>query len=113
MDPTSGEAATEVLAYARAMARQAPNGWDFTCFAPGAAFPPLRLRSLRVLAETVLAGGELDPAAVYGGNLAAPLCCCRRGLMCAGCGTGHHWECPDREDTDYDARNDEDEEDED
>lgn len=39
-----------------------------------------------------------DPAAVYGADLALPLCCCKRGLMCAGCGTGRHWDCPDRDD---------------
>lgn len=56
---------------------------------------------------------EMDPAAVCSGDLSAPLCCCKRGLTCGACGTGHHWECPDREDADYDARDDEDEEDED
>lgn len=31
---------------------------------------------------------EPDPAAEYGGDLTAPLCCCNRGLMCGACGTG-------------------------
>jgi hypothetical protein len=43
---------------------------------------------------------EPDPAAVYGGDLAPPLCCCKRGLMCADCGTGRHRDCPDRDDQD-------------
>lgn len=43
-----------------------------------------------------------DPEDEYGGDLTPPLCCCRRGLMCASCGTGHHWDCPDRDDPDDD-----------
>lgn len=39
-----------------------------------------------------------DPAAEYGGDLRAPLCCCKRGSMCAACGSGEHWQCPDRDD---------------
>jgi hypothetical protein len=38
----------------------------------------------------------------------APLCCCKRGLMCAACGTGDHWQCPDRDDTDDDEQDDDD-----
>ena len=32
---------------------------------------------------------EPDPAAVYGGDLTPPLCCCKRGLMCAEIGRAH------------------------
>ena len=56
---------------------------------------------------TTLEADEPDPAAVYGGDLVAPLCCCKRGLMCANCGTGWHWDCLDREDEDDEARDDE------
>lgn len=48
-----------------------------------------------------------DPAAEYGGDLTAPLCCCKRGLMCGACGTGRHWQCPDRDDWDDEAGDDE------
>src|ERR1700753_3257955 len=41
-----------------------------------------------------------DPAVEYGGDLTPPLCCGKRGSMCASCGTGHHWQCPDRDDSD-------------
>lgn len=62
-------------------------------------FVPFSVR--RGVAQAVLAvvreEDEPDPAAVYGGNLTPPLCCCRRGLMCACCGTGQHWQCPDRD----------------
>jgi len=44
-----------------------------------------------------------DPAAEYGGDLNAPLCCCKRGLMCGACGSGSHWQCPDRDDWDDEA----------
>jgi hypothetical protein len=60
--------------------------------------------SLRRLAEILNAYDRLrdepDPAAVYGGDLTPPLCCCKRGMECAECFTGHHWQCPDRDDTD-------------
>lgn len=102
MNPTPEEAATEVLAWAEAMAGRAGNGWNFTAAGPAPGFPRLRLRSLRVLAESV--GGESDPAAEYGGDLAAPLCCCKRGLMCANCGTGRHFQCLDRDAPDCENR---------
>lgn len=58
----------------------------------------------RCLADILNAYDELrerpDPAAEYGGDLTAPLCCCKRGSMCAACGTGEHWQCPDRDDQD-------------
>ena len=58
----------------------------------------------RCLADLLNAYDQLrdrpDPAAEYGDNLTAPLCCCKRGSMCAACGTGNHWQCPDRDDTD-------------
>lgn len=51
---------------------------------------------------------EPDPAAEYGGDLTAPPCCCKRGLMCGECGTGHHWQCPDRDDPDDTGNGDDD-----
>jgi len=44
-----------------------------------------------------------DPAAEYGGDLTPPLCCCKRGSMCAACGTGEHWQCLDRDDDEPDT----------
>lgn len=55
------------------------------------------LERLRATAED---DGRPDPAAEYGGDLTAPLCCCKRGLMCGACGSGSHWQCPDRDDWD-------------
>ena len=65
------------------------------------------LAAERVKVEAAEALYEPDPAAVYGGDLAAPLCCCKRGSMCAACGSGEHWQCPDRDDQDDEARDDE------
>jgi hypothetical protein len=61
---------------------------------------------LRML-DDALNGPESDPAAEYGGDLTPPLCCCKRGAMCASCGTGRHWGCPDRDDPDYEDQDDE------
>jgi hypothetical protein len=74
---------------------------------------PLSVRGLAAQAvmATIREHDEPDPAAVYGGDLTSPLCCCKRGLMCGACGTGHHWECPDRDDGDYDAHDGEEDED--
>jgi hypothetical protein len=76
-------------------------------------FVPLSVR--RDVAQAVLAvvreEDEPDPAEVYGDDLTPPLCCCRRGLMCGSCGTGHHWDCPDREDQDDDYESSDEEED--
>lgn len=59
-EPGVADAAREVLAWAEAMAECTVNGWDFTSVAPGRTadkepWRPLRLRSLRVLANHVLA----------------------------------------------------------
>ena len=69
----------------------------------------VRHRVAEAVMATIREQDEPDPAAVYGGDLTAPLCCCRRGLMCAACGCGQHWQCPDRDDQDgdYEASDDE------
>ena len=102
LTPSLAEAATEVDAWTKAMAARTVNGWDFTSVGPGPDFPRLRLRSLRVLVEHAQRD-EPDPAAAYGGDLTAPLCCCKAGSMCAACGTGRHWDCSDRDDWADDA----------
>lgn len=60
----------------------------------------VRQRAAQAAVAVVWEWEAADPAVVYGGDLAAPLCCCKRGLMCAACGTGSHWRCPDRDDQD-------------
>lgn len=57
LTPSVAEAAAEVHAWTRAMAERAVNGWDMTFVAPGPGSVPLRLRSLRVLAEHAYATG--------------------------------------------------------
>jgi hypothetical protein len=76
-------------------------------------FIPLsvRHRIAQAVVAVVRQQDEPDPAPVDGGDLAVPLCCCKTGQMCANCGTGRHWDCPDRDDEGHEACDDEEDDD--
>jgi len=89
LTPTATEAAAEVSAWAQGMAARAHNGWDMTFIGPSPSLPPLRLRSLRTLAEHAYTTG--------------PPC---DGESCEAGGASHCHRCPEAETDNLQAERD-------